>query len=123
MHFKKLILVLFLISLLAAAQRLPGNVVPEHYSVTLTPDVQKATFTGHEVIDVKIVQPGRSITLNSAEIEFQETNITQNGSTQKAQVSLNPAKEQATLTVPNELSAGPATIEIQFTGILNDKLR
>src|SRR5437764_1633048 len=123
MHLRKLILVLFLIPLLAAAQRLPGNVAPDHYSVTLTPDLQKATFTGQEVIDVKILQPGRSITLNSAEIEFQEANIIQNGSTQKAQVSLNPAKEQATLTVANELSAGPASIQIQFTGILNDKLR
>src|SRR5436189_6368585 len=115
MHFKKLILVLFLIPLLAAAQRLPGNVVPEHYSITLTPDLQKATFTGQELIDVKIVQPGRSITLNSAEIEFQEANVAQNGSTQKAQVSLNPAKEQATLMVANELSAATASIQIHLT--------
>ena len=123
MYFKKLIFVFFFIPLLAPAQRLPGNVVPEHYSLTFTPDLQKAAFTGQETIDVKIVQPGNSITLNSAEIEFQEANITQNGGAQKAQVNLNAGKQEATLTVPNTLTAGPASIQIQFTGILNDKLR
>src|SRR5437588_7782896 len=123
MHLKKLILILFFIPLLAPAQRLPGNVVPEHYSLTFTPDLQKATFTGQETIDVKISQPGNSITLNSGEIEFQEANITQNGGAQKAQVSLNAGKQEATLTVLNTLTAGPASIQIQFTGILNDKLR
>ena len=33
------------------------------------------------------------------------------------------ANEQATFTFPNELPAGKVSLAIQYTGILNDKLR
>src|SRR5947209_16139437 len=86
-HLKKLITLVLLLPLMAAAQRLPGNAIPEHYSLTFTPDLQKATFAGEETIDVRIAQPGTSITLNALEFEVQEASIIQNGNTQKAQVS------------------------------------
>ncbi len=124
MFLKRVVVLLFvMLPLMAGAQRLPGNAVPEHYTLSFTPDLQKATFAGHETIDVRVAQPGTSITLNSAEIEFQQASITQNGATQTATVTTDPAKDQATLTVPAALTAGPASIEIHFTGILNDKLR
>ncbi len=50
------------------AQRLPNNVRPEHYTLRLTPDIDKATFSGEETIDVTLAQPADSITLNAAEI-------------------------------------------------------
>src|ERR1700733_6030289 len=54
------------------AQRLPGGVHPEHYSLTLTPDLQAATFSGEETIDVTLDAPSKSITLNAADIKFGE---------------------------------------------------
>jgi aminopeptidase N len=119
---KFLVILVALVPLAAVAQRLPDNVVPDHYSLTFTPDLRSATFAGQETIDVRVIHPGNSVTLNSAEIEFQKVNISQGGNTQEAKVTLDPAKEQATLTLPNSLAAGPATIEAQFTGVLNDKL-
>ncbi|HEX4582225.1 MAG TPA: M1 family peptidase, partial [Acidobacteriaceae bacterium] len=53
------------------AQRLPTNVRPEHYTLHLTPDLDKATFSGEETIDVMLAQPADSITLNALEIQFQ----------------------------------------------------
>lgn len=111
------------LSLCAEAQRLPQTVVPESYDLTFTPDLMKATFAGEEVIHVKVTQPTTSITLNSAELQFQEASITAGGATQKATASFDAGKEQATLTVGKEMAPGPAEIHIQFTGILNDKLR
>src|ERR1039458_3274534 len=52
------------------AQRLSGGVRPEHYSLTITPDLAKATFAGQETIDVVLDKPATSITLNAAELEF-----------------------------------------------------
>jgi aminopeptidase N len=124
MQLRKFLAVLIaVVPLVAGAQRLPGNIAPEHYSLVFTPDLKSATFGGQETIDVRILQPGNSVTLNSAEIEFQKVSISQNGRTQEAKVTADPAKEQATFTVSSQLAAGPASIEVQFTGVLNDKLR
>jgi aminopeptidase N len=125
----------------AEAQRLPGGVRPVHYSLTITPDLGKATFAGQETIEVVLDKPATSITLNAAELEFgavkaksreqgagnreqQGGNREQRaGETQAAVVTLDATKEQATLTFTRALPAGTVVLEIAYTGILNDKLR
>ena len=112
------------------AQRLPGGVRPEHYSLTITPDLKAATFVGSETIEVVLDAPTTAITLNAAEIEFSEVhgaNIKSNAEAptiwQTAAVTLDSAKEQATFNFSQPLSAGRATLKIEYRGILNDKLR
>jgi puromycin-sensitive aminopeptidase len=107
----------------AAAQRLPDTVVPERYTLWFAPDLDKETFRGRESIAVRLTTPARTITLHAAEITFDEATITTGGRSQTAKVSLDATGETATLTVPEELPAGAATIRITYTGILNDKLR
>ncbi|MBS1800671.1 MAG: M1 family metallopeptidase [Acidobacteria bacterium] len=101
------------------AQRLPEGIHPEHYSLTLTPDLAKATFAGEEIIDVVLDQPARAVTLNAAEIEF----LSVNAGSQRAEVSLDKDKEQATFIFAKPLAAGRVRLAISYTGILNDKLR
>ena len=101
------------------AQRLPSGVRPEAYKLVLTPDLSAATFTGEESIDVTLDAPSRAITLNAAEITF----LSVKSADQTAEISLDPAKEQATFIFPRALPAGKATLNIRYTGILNDKLR
>ena len=95
-----LLLICFLtVAGLARAQRLPETVLPEHYVITLAPDLQAAKFSGEETIRVRVLESVSSIALNAAEIEFQSADITAGGTTQKASVSLNSKQQQATLTV------------------------
>lgn len=101
------------------SQRLPGGVHPDHYSLTLTPDLKAATFTGEETIDVILDAPSKTITLNAAEIQF----LSVKAAGRAAQVSMDNAKEQATFTFGKELPAGKVVLSISYTGILNDKLR
>ncbi|HEV2117431.1 MAG TPA: M1 family metallopeptidase [Terriglobales bacterium] len=108
---------------LAGAQQLPRTVLPENYQLTLSPNFQTDKFDGEEIIGVRVAQPTASITLNAAEITFGETTVAQNGSTQTAQVTTDAKAETATLTVPQTLAAGPATVQIHYTGILNNELR
>ena len=121
------------------AQRLPTGVRPEHYSLTMTPDLRAAKFYGTETIDVVLDRPTSTITLNAAEIEFGavkaylwpavvvEGKVTQNpGGEQKAStatVAVDAAKEQATFTFAEPLPAGRVRLTIEFRGILNTKLR
>ncbi|HEV3149338.1 MAG TPA: M1 family metallopeptidase, partial [Acidobacteriaceae bacterium] len=105
------------------AQRLPDNVRPEHYTLRLTPDIDKATFSGEETIEATLAQPADSITLNAAEIQFQSVTANNGKRDMKADVSLDDQKQQATFTFPGTLPAGPVKLKIAYTGILNNELR
>jgi aminopeptidase N/puromycin-sensitive aminopeptidase len=105
------------------AQRLGHNVIPEHYAITLAPDLKAATYTGTESIDVTIESATNAITLNAIEITFQTVKVAAGGKEQNATVTLDNDKQQATLTVPEPIAAGKAKVEIAFTGILNNELR
>ncbi|HEY0307100.1 MAG TPA: M1 family aminopeptidase [Acidobacteriaceae bacterium] len=115
----------------AQAQRLPDGVVPEHYTLALTPDLKAATFTGTESIGIRVEKPTNTITLNSLEIKIQEVTVEQacqgcqngNGLKLTGTVAYDESKEQATFTFPDKLRAGHAVLHLKYTGILNDKLR
>jgi aminopeptidase N len=105
------------------AQRLTQTVKPEHYALTLTPDLKAATFTGVERIDLEVKEPATTITLNSSEIDFQSVKVTAGGNEQTGTVSTDKEKEQTTFTFPQQVPAGKASLEIHYTGILNNELR
>jgi aminopeptidase N/puromycin-sensitive aminopeptidase len=118
------LLCLFLASSLSShAQRLSQTVRPASYTLTLTPDLKAATFSGVESMDVTLAEPTASITLNAAEIAFQSVTVTAAGKQQTAAVTLDADKQQATFTFPEKLLAGKATLSIAYTGILNNELR
>ena len=118
-----LAVLLALVAAPATAQRLPSGVTPEHYTLWFAPDLHAATFRGRAEIRVRLDQPASAITLHAAEIVFGKVTIDTGGRVHTATVTTNPGTETATLTVPASLAAGPATIRITYTGILNDKLR
>ncbi|HET7185064.1 MAG TPA: M1 family metallopeptidase [Terriglobales bacterium] len=105
------------------AQRLPGDVIPSHYQITLTPDLKNATFEGEETIQVRVTKPLSKIVLNAAEIKFVDATVASGSTNQTAKVTTDEKAEMATLALANAVPAGPATIHIKFTGILNDQLR
>jgi puromycin-sensitive aminopeptidase len=118
-----LIASLVLTATFAAAQRLPELAVPETYKLTFAPDFNKDSFTGEETIQIRVLKATPEIVLNSAQIDFQNATISSAGTTQTAKVVLDKDKEMATLTFDTPIAAGPATIHIQYTGILNNELR
>jgi aminopeptidase N len=149
MSARHTVLVLVVLALTASiaveAQRLPSDVHPEAYKLTLTPDLKAATFSGSETIDVVLDEASKIITLNAADIRFGEVKASvlpadtyhsdkpvsrsaasrseANGNSQVATTTLDEVKQQATFTFPNELPAGRVILTIQYTGALNDKLR
>ncbi|CAI2169026.1 4397_t:CDS:10 [Funneliformis geosporum] len=113
---------------LSKRQVLPTNVRPTHYTLTLTPDLVNFTFTGSEVINININENTKVITLHANEIEIKSAKLvnldlkTSQGC-EAENISYNSQKETATLTFPQEFSSGAsASLYIEFTGILNDKM-
>ena len=108
---------------LAVAQRLPENARPENYKLTFTPDLEQAKFEGDETIALRMLKPGSEITLNVVDIDFHDVTITSGGTTQNAKVTPEKEKEMVVLSVEKPLAAGPATVRITYSGILNDEMR
>jgi puromycin-sensitive aminopeptidase len=108
------------------AYRLPYSVVPSRYHLTLVPDLAGATFTGDVSIDVNVAEPVTTIVLNAAELTIDSATLTPTGNDATAlepsSITLDADEERVTLTFPDPVPTGPATLQLSFTGILNDKL-
>ena len=50
-------------------ERIPKNVVPTHYNISLAPDLENLTFTGSEIITVEITSTTCCIVLNALELD------------------------------------------------------
>jgi puromycin-sensitive aminopeptidase len=107
----------------ADAVVLPANIKPNKYRLTLQPDLNTFTFKGEQTVDVEIVEPTARIVLNAAELEISGVTLRRNGSeTSTHSVSLDADTETVTLDFGRTLPPGRAQLEMEFTGILNDRL-
>ena len=107
----------------ADAVVLPSNVKPSKYRMTLQPDLETFTFKGEQTVDIEIVEPTARIKLNAAELEISRVALLRNGaSTTAHSVSLDTDSETATLDFGKTISPGAAQLEMEFTGVLNDRL-
>jgi len=101
----------------------PRHILPRRYDLTVTPDLDDASFVGSVDIDVDIDEPARSVVLNAIELEIDEAWVTVAGRRLEAEVDLDTGTERVTLTLTDDLDPGPAVVSIRFRGVLNDKLR
>ncbi|CAM5999962.1 unnamed protein product [Sphagnum balticum] len=94
-------------SIEVARDRLPKDVVPKHYTLTLTPDLAAFTFTGEETVDVQVLKKVSSITINSAEINISGITITDKfGNDLPGSVEYDVEREFATFTFPADIVPG-----------------
>jgi puromycin-sensitive aminopeptidase len=87
------------------------------YQVSLVPDLEKASFTGTVSISAEAIEAASEIVLNAIELQIHSVSVNGTEST----FSLNEELER--LVIDTAVTAGDLTIDITFTGILNDKLR
>ena len=106
--------------------RLPAGVVPRHYAIELSPDLEEATFAGSVAIDVDITEPVDSITLNAAELSITGAQlVTESGGAVELDAVLDAESERLTMARSDgsgPFAAGPARLDISFDGVLNDQL-
>ena len=107
-----------------AAFKLPANVRPTAYELTLTPDLSKFTFDGWVNIAIQVSSPTRSITLNAIELDISRAELVRpEAEPMRGSVAYDAASETATIGFPAEIGPGPATLSLTYAGVLNDRLR
>jgi puromycin-sensitive aminopeptidase len=106
-----------------SAQRLPSTVVPEHYALSLTPDLQAETFDGEVRIRVKLLEPTSRIVLHAAGLNVISAGITAGQQIYGATVVPDPGSETITLTIPTGIGPGDAELVLSYRGRLTRTLR
>jgi aminopeptidase N/puromycin-sensitive aminopeptidase len=102
---------------------LPSVALPQHYVLQLAPDLNAATFSGEETIDLTLAEPTDAIVLNAYELQFGRVSAASEGASLPAKVTLDPGRQQATFHFEHSLAAGPVSLQIAYSGVLNRGLR
>jgi aminopeptidase N len=101
--------------------KLPKTVVPTHYAIELTPDLERLTLAGVEVVDIEVREPTARLILNAVEMTFSSASI--DNDAQRAEVALDAATETATLSFAQPLAAGTHRLRIGFAAKINSFAR
>jgi aminopeptidase N len=107
----------------AHAQRLPDVAIPQHYNLQLTPNLQMATFTGEETMDLTLRKAADVIVLNAWQLKFDAVTAEVDGKSVSATVSLAPELQQARFHFARKLPPGSVSLKISYSGTLNGDLR
>lgn len=107
----------------AVSYRLPRTVVPEHYELTITPELAEGSFAGESRIRLRVEQPVDHIILNAIELDIHTAELeSELGARLGAGIELDETEERATLRLSGTADPGTWHLHLTFTGILNDKL-
>src|ERR1700730_17596156 len=100
-----------------APGKLPKTVIPVHYAIELTPDLQKLTLVGAETVDIEVGEPTAKVTLNAVNMALASAGVDDDA--QRAEVSLDAAAETATLSFFEPLAAGAHRLRMVFSARIN----
>ena len=100
-------------SALAQAGRLPTNVTPLAYDITVEPDAAKMSFTGQETVSIQVAAPAKTITLNAVDLAISDVKL---DGRIPATVALNAEGQTATFTFATPVAAGKHSVSMRYSG-------
>jgi len=114
--------------------RLPLHVSPIHYKLSIHPDILSGTFSGEEIIKIKIDKEVKQITLHSKDLDIETVSISskqkikgnKKNTTIKqfaSKITYDDKMETATFHFKEKISKGKGELSIIFSGIIGDNLR
>ncbi|MFA6515377.1 MAG: M1 family metallopeptidase [Candidatus Paceibacterota bacterium] len=103
--------------------RLPSHISPINYKLTIRPDLESFTFSGHEIIKIKIDKEVNKITLHSKDIDIETASVGNKKDKQfTSKITYDTENETVTLFFKNKI-IGKSEINLVFKGIINEGLR
>uniref|UniRef100_A0AAX7VKL7 Aminopeptidase n=1 Tax=Astatotilapia calliptera TaxID=8154 RepID=A0AAX7VKL7_ASTCA len=105
--------------------RLPTDVYPVNYGLSLKPDLIDFTFEGKLEALVEVTQATNQIVMNCADIDIITASFVPQGGEEINATGFNYQNEdeKVTLSFPSALQKGFGTLKIDFVGELNDKMK
>ena len=97
------------------------NAVPVNYKLSFEPDLKKFVFNGAESISADCKKPTHAITMNCAEIKIKSCQVKHAGKIILSTFKLAEKKEELQIKLSQKIK-GLITIDLEFQGILNDRL-
>lgn len=121
MKFRSFLLALAIAAVAPAAQAqrawFEAGPTPLRYEISVTPNVDAATFTGEVVITIENSAPLTNVTMNALDLTVQRASI----DNATAQAEVNAEAQTLTLTPRRALAAGRHTIRIAYAGKIYDE--
>ncbi|MEA2580763.1 MAG: puromycin-sensitive aminopeptidase [Actinomycetota bacterium] len=107
-----------------ARYRLPRSVIPQHYAMTVEPDLDAASFSGTQEVRIQVLEPITEIVLNALGLDLQDGSLTAADGTQVeiAKIRMDPEAERAHLELQSAAAAGDWTLSVRFEGEFNRQL-
>ncbi len=107
--------------------RLPSFIIPERYTLELSPNLTAFTFGGLETIAIKLTKATKEIVLHARELQIQSAEVMYGKGrgamlVDAATIFFDEKAETVTFAFAKKIPAGKIELHIEFTGILNDKL-
>ncbi len=107
----------------SVSYRLPRSVVPERYDLHLEPEIEAGTFSGTVDIAVNVHTETNEVLLNCLELTIAQAKaIDDKGKELIAKTGLDADNERLKLSFAKSLKPGLWHLQIQFAGILNERL-
>jgi puromycin-sensitive aminopeptidase len=103
--------------------RLSKDVTPVRYDLRIEADLDNWRFRATELIDVTVHRPTAEIALHAVDLDVRSAQAVVARLTQRATLQGNAEAETISLRFPMPLPAGPARLEIDFAGVILERLR
>jgi puromycin-sensitive aminopeptidase len=102
--------------------RLPKTIRPRRYVLELAPDLEAARFAGQVEIEVDVEEESAFVRLHAVDLEISAATARQAGRSLPCRTEAADEPEEIRLVPTEPLVPGPWTLELHFTGTLNDRL-
>ncbi|MGZ8362078.1 MAG: M1 family metallopeptidase, partial [Allosphingosinicella sp.] len=104
--------------------QLPRNVRPLHYTISAVPDAANLRFTGRTEVDIELLEPTDSITLNAVDLEFGEVTVAPLGggvsiALPVRDTQLDADNQTVTFYFPGRLAPGRYRLTMDYAGKIN----
>ncbi len=104
-------------SLASTPGKLQRTVAPIHYAIDLTPDLDKLTLEGSEIVDVELAEPTDRLVLSANNITISKAVLDSDNTA--ASITPDSKAETVTLGFPRAIAAGQHRLRMAFSARIN----